>query len=202
MKTVNLFTLLLLLGSFLLTNCTQKETAPAQPEGETTAQTASKPTEGDLVKKGEYLVHILGCNDCHSPKIMTDKGPVPDPKRLLAGHPADEQLAPIADRGILKGYALFNMSLTAAVGPWGTNYAANLTPDESGLANWSLEQFGKALRQGKAKGMDNGRMLMPPMPWQNYVNMTDDDLAAIFAYLQSIPPVKNVVPAPVPPVAG
>jgi hypothetical protein len=39
-------------------------------------------------------------------------------------------------------------------------------------------------------------MLMPPMPWQNYVNMNDDDLVAIFAYLRSIPAVKNVVPRP------
>lgn len=185
--------------SFLLTNCTKNEPAPtAEGEASTLAE-VGKTLPGDQVKRGEYLVGILGCNDCHSPKMMTDNGPVPDPKLLLSGFPASEKLAPIADKDILKGYALFNMSLTAAVGPWGTNYAANLTPDETGLANWTLEQFGKALRQGKSKGMDNGRMLMPPMPWQNYVNMNDDDLTAIFAYLQSIPTVKNVVPAPVPP---
>ncbi len=199
MKTIPLLTFLFM-GSLLLTNCAEKQTAPTEAaETETTADASAKTTPEDQVKRGEYLVHILGCNDCHSPKIMTAQGPAPDPKLLLSGHPASEQLAPIADKGVLKGYALFNMSLTAAIGPWGTNFAANLTPDESGLANWTLEQFGKALRQGKSKGMDNGRMLMPPMPWQNYVNMNDDDLVAIFAYLQSIPAVKNVVPAPVPP---
>jgi hypothetical protein len=118
---------------------------------------------------------------------------------MLSGHPADEKIAPISNKSILRDYALFNMSLTAAVGPWGTSYAANLTPDETGLGNWSLEQFEKALKHGKSKGLDNGRMLLPPMPWQNYSLLSNDDLAAIWAYLQSIKPVNNVVPAPVPP---
>ncbi len=200
LKTIT-FSATLILLAFLSVQCTNTE---SKPKDDPTVQnlTEHPNTEADDIKRGEYLVQILGCNDCHSPKIMTEKGPVPDPNRLLSGHPADEQLAPIADKGILKGYALFNMSLTAAVGPWGTNFAANLTPDDSGLANWTLEQFGKALRQGKWKGMDGNRMLNPPMPWQNYVNMSDGDLAAIFAYLKSLPPVKNVVPAPIPTAAG
>ena len=92
--------------------------------------------------------------------------------------------------------------LTAAVGPWGTSYAANQTPAETGLANWSYEQFKKALTEGKSKGMDNGRMLLPPMPWPNYVGMSEADLTALFAYLKAIPAVKNVVPAPVPPAVN
>ncbi len=151
------------------------------------------------VERGKYLVHIMGCNDCHSPKIMTPQGPAPDPARMLSGYPAADPLPKIADKGILKDYALFNMSLTVGIGPWGTTYAANLTPDDTGLGNWSLEQFKKALREGKAKGMDNGRMLLPPMPWQNYRDLSDDDAAAMFAYLQSIPAVRNIVPSPVPP---
>ncbi|MBL7825790.1 MAG: c-type cytochrome [Saprospiraceae bacterium] len=148
------------------------------------------------IERGKYLVEIMGCNDCHTPKIMTPQGPAPDPARLLSGYPAADTLPVIADKNILKDWALFNMSLTVGVGPWGVTFAANLTPDESGLGNWSLEQFKKALREGKAKGLDGGRMLRPPMPWQNYKNLSDDDAAAIFAYLKSIPAVKNVVPAP------
>ncbi len=143
----------------------------------------------------------MGCNDCHSPKIMTPQGPAPDPARMLSGYPADEKLATIADAKILKDYALFNGALTAAIGPWGTSFSANLTPDDTGLGNWTLEQFGKALREGKFKGMEGTRPLLPPMPWQNYTALNDEDLAAVFAYLQSIPPVKNVVPAPLPPAA-
>lgn len=178
---------------FLFIQCAQHTEKPKN-------DTSEPPTAAvDDVKRGEYLVQTMGCNDCHSPKIMTPQGPAPDPKRLLSGHPSDEVLAPIADKNVLKGYALFSMGLTAGIGPWGTTYAANLTPDETGLGNWTLEQFGKAVRQGKSKGMDNGRMLLPPMPWQNLVNLSDADLKAIWAYLRSIPPVKNVVPAPVPP---
>lgn len=187
----------LFFGGIFLGSCTEKESAPA----ETQAAEATAPSQADLVKRGAYLIQTMGCNDCHTPKMMTPQGPAPDAKRLLSGHPAEEQLAAIADKKIMKDYALFNMSLTAAVGPWGTSFAANLTPDDTGLGNWTLEQFGKALREGKSKGMDGTRLLLPPMPWQNFVNLNDDDLAAMFAYLQSIPPVKNVVPAPLPPAA-
>ena len=47
--------------------------------------------------------------------------------------------------------------------------------------------------------MDNTRPLLPPMPWTEYRNFPDEDLAAIFAYLKTIKPVDNVVPAPIQP---
>lgn len=177
----------------LLAHCTQK--APdAQPEKLATSQ-------ADMVKRGEYLVTIGGCNDCHSPKIMTDKGPAPDPKRILSGHPADEALPPITDKKMIAPgqWSLFSPGLTAAVGPWGTSFAANLTPDDTGLGAWTFEQFKKAMREGKSKGLDGTRPLLPPMPWFNFVKATDEDLQAMFAYLQSLPPVKNTVPNPLPP---
>ena len=196
MKT-NHFLTFVILTSLFFTNCTDPQPAPA----ESAPAAEAKATPADLAKRGEYLVHIMGCNDCHTPKIMTPQGPAPDPARMLSGHPAEEKLAAISDPRVLKNYALFNGSLTAAVGPWGTSFSANLTPDETGLGNWTLEMFGKALREGKLKGMEGTRPLLPPMPWQNYASLTDDDLAAIFAYLQSVPPVKNVAPAPLPPAA-
>jgi hypothetical protein len=150
------------------------------------------------VERGEYLVTVLGCNDCHSPKTMTPTGPAPDPARLLSGFPANEILPPY-DAETAKGYVLFNMDLTAATGPWGTSFAANLTPDETGIGNWSEEQFVKALKQGKWMGMDGGRQLLPPMPWQGFANLPDEDVLAIFAYLKSIKPVSNTVPLPIPP---
>ena len=118
---------------------------------------------------------------------------------MLSGYPADRPIAPIESEMIKQGFAVFYPDLTASKGPWGMSFAGNLTPDETGIGNWTEEQFKKALTQGKAKGMENGRPLLPPMPWFNYVNLTDDDLHAIFTYLNSIPPVSNVVPAPVPP---
>ncbi len=146
-----------------------------------------------LVKKGNHLVNTLGCNDCHSPKIMTEHGPIPDPDRLLSGHPANEQL-PSYDTEITKNYVLLNMNGTAAVGPWGTSFAGNLTPDETGIGSWSESQFITSIKHGKYKGLEGSRQLLPPMPWQGYAELSDEDIKAIFVYLKSLKPVENIVP--------
>ena len=154
----------------------------------------------DVIERGEYLVTIMGCNDCHSPKRMGENGPEIIPELMLSGYPADRPIAPIESELIQEGFAMFYPDLTASKGPWGMSFAGNLTPDETGIGNWTEEQFKMALTQGKLKGLADGRPLLPPMPWFNYVDIKDEDLHAIFTYLQSIPPVSNVVPAPVPPV--
>ena len=121
----------------------------------------------------------------------------PDPARLLSGHPQDEVIPKIPDDR--DGWVLFSMGLTASLGPWGVSYAANLTPDDTGLGDWSFEQFKTAITKGKYKGLEGSRSLLPPMPWQQFRNFSDQDLEAIFTYLQSLKPVKNLVPAPVSP---
>lgn len=89
---------------------------------------------------------------------------------------------------------------TAFSGPWGVSFTANLTPDpDTGLGRWSAENFIGALRTGRHLGV--GRPIMPPMPWPNYAQMTDDDLKALFAFLQSIPAIRNRVPDWIPPIA-
>ena len=55
------------------------------------------------------------------------------------------------------------------------------------------------MTKGKYKGLENGRMLLPPMPWMSYAEMSDDDLSAMYAYLMSVDPVDNLVPAAVSP---
>ncbi|MDX2121300.1 MAG: c-type cytochrome [Gemmatimonadota bacterium] len=162
------------------------------------ARQASAPAE-DPVARGAYLVNLGGCHDCHTPKVMTAAGPVPDTTRSLSGHPASEAL-PALPAGVIgpdRWGAVTNNGLTAWVGPWGTSFTANLTPDRTGLAGWTPEVFIETIRQGKHAGV--GRALLPPMPWQMYAHMTDEDLRAVFAYLQSLPPVSNAVPAPLPP---
>jgi cytochrome c553 len=148
------------------------------------------------VARGEYLVTFGGCNDCHSPKVMTEKGPVPDSGRLLSGHPAGTKLPPFKKDDIGPGkWVLFSEDLTACVGPWGVTCAANLTPDaNTGIGLWTEEMFANAIRTGKHMGM--GRPIMPPMPWQSVAGLSDDDLSAVYAYLKSLPPVKNQVPGP------
>ena len=150
------------------------------------------------IQRGQYLVSLMGCHDCHSPKVMTLHGPQIDSTRLLSGHPASLPL-PKINVGELKSWVLFGQDLTTAVGPWGVSFSANLTSDETGIGNWSEEQFIKSIREGKYKGMDNTRPLLPPMPWDMIRRATDEDLKAIFAYLKSTRPVENRVPAPIPP---
>jgi hypothetical protein len=153
-------------------------------------------SKAELIKRGRYLTTIGGCNDCHSPKMMTPHGPEPDPTRLFSGHPQTEKL-PQFDNN--KEWMHFNHGLTAFNGPWGVSYAANLTPDDTGIGSWSFEQFKTAITKGKYKGLEGSRDLLPPMPWQMYRNFTEDDLLAVFTYLKSLPPVNNLVPTPIAP---
>jgi hypothetical protein len=76
----------------------------------------------------------------------------------------------------------------------------NLTPDTAtGIGEWTEDSFIQAIRTGKHQGQPNGRALLPPMPWIVYRHASDEDLKAIWAYLRSIPPIKNEIPLPVPP---
>jgi hypothetical protein len=154
------------------------------------------------VKWGEHLVTIGGCNDCHTPKKMGPHGPVNDSSLMLSGHPANMPPPPVNRRELeSKGVAATQM-LTAWVGPWGISYAANLTPDSAGIGSWKEEQFIKAMREGKFKGLDNTRPLLPPMPWEGFRYISDDEIKAVFAYLKSIKPIHNIVPQAAPPASA
>ena len=149
----------------------------------------SKPANS-LVERGRYLATAGGCGDCHTPKTASWE---PDSSRLLAGSPSNAP-APSAPRKA--GEVVSSAGSTAFHGPWGISYAANLTPDPAtGIAREYTEaSFIRALRTGKTP---DGGSILPPMPWQNYAKMTDDDLKALWAYLQSLKPVKNKVKPPV-----
>jgi mono/diheme cytochrome c family protein len=152
------------------------------------------------VERGKFLVMIGGCNDCHTPLKMGANGPEPDFSRMLSGHPAEMQMPPPPALPPGPWLVVASATLTAWSGPWGVSYTANLTPnEETGLGAWDEKMFIQALRTGKHLGA--GRDIMPPMPWQAVGKLNDDDLRAIFAYLKSIPPVKNKVPDPLPPPA-
>jgi len=114
------------------------------------------------------------------------------------GHPSAEAFS-LADKKELiaaQQVAVFSAGMTAAAGPWGVSFAANLTSDDTGIGVWSEAQFIKAMREGKSKGLDNTRPLLPPMPWPSYKNLNDDDLKAVFAFLKTVKPIENVVPLP------
>ncbi|HRI99107.1 MAG TPA: c-type cytochrome [Nocardioides sp.] len=161
--------------------------------------TSSAQRAPDPVERGRYLVTAAGCNDCHTPMIMGPDGPMQDPNHVLAGHPASRVVPPPPAP---EGPWIVSVSdtFTAWSGPWGVSFTANLTPDEeTGLGTWDSATFIATIRNGRHMG--KGRKLLPPMPVEMIATYTDEDLAAIFAYLQSLPPVKNRVPEPIPPAA-
>ena len=169
---------------------------PAQKAPAATAP-AQRAAAQSPVERGKYLVTMAGCHDCHTPKTPAGE---PDMKRQFAGHPANEKLAAVP-AGLIapdKWGAVTNNNLTAWVGGWGVSFAPNLTPDRAtGLGTWTADMFVKALRTGKHRG--DGRAILPPMPWPMYKDMTEADLRAMFTYLQSIPPINNMAPLPLPP---
>ncbi|HTV31418.1 MAG TPA: cytochrome c [Xanthobacteraceae bacterium] len=123
--------------------------------------------DADLAR-GQYLVTIGGCNDCHTPGTLLGK---PDTAKLLSG----------SDVGLgVPGLGVF--------------VGRNLTPDkETGLGSWTQAQIVAAITTGKRP---DGRTLAPIMPWRFYSHLTKEDADAIAAYLQSLPPVRHAVPGP------
>jgi mono/diheme cytochrome c family protein len=159
-------------------------------------------TRAQQVARGAYLVTIGGCNDCHTPWIQQPDGKMgPDLTRMLSGHPQQIPITSPAQLSRLKSdrWAVATAPTnTAFSGPWGVSFAANLSPDvNTGTGIWTFEIFKNTIRNGRHWGV--ARPLLPPMPWFNYREMTDEDLAAVFAYLRTIKPIHNEVQPPLPP---
>jgi mono/diheme cytochrome c family protein len=148
-------------GLIAVVSCSQRQPeTPAPP-----ATPAMSP-----VQRGEYLVAITGCGDCHTPGTLYG---APDLKRALSG------------------------SELGWRGPWGVSFAGNLTPDlETGIGSWSDAEIERALRSGVKK---DGSPVAPPMPWPDFARLSPEDMAAVIAYLRSIPAVKHKNLGPIPP---
>ena len=118
--------------------------------------------------RGEYLVSIGGCNDCHTPGNFLGKR---DTSRVLGGSEV--------------GFEIPHL---------GTFYGPNLTPDkETGLGNWTTEQIAAAITTGVTP---DGRHLAPAMPSADFAALSSEDAQSIALYLKSLPPVHNQVPGP------
>ena len=125
-----------------------------------------QPDVSTPVKRGEYLVTIAGCTDCHTPQA---KG------------------QPIRGLEFAGGFIL--------EGPWGRVASANITPDPSGISYYDEALFLEMIRTGYVKA----RKINQIMPWDDYRNLTDEDLKAIFAYIRTLKPVKHRVDNTEPP---
>ncbi|MDZ7644355.1 MAG: cytochrome c [Woeseiaceae bacterium] len=76
--------------------------------------------------------------------------------------------------------------------PFGTIYSTNITPDaETGIGEWTLDDFTTALREGRG---DDGEHLYPVFPYTSYTMTSDAEVAALFAYLQTLRPVTYTPP--------
>jgi mono/diheme cytochrome c family protein len=132
-----------------------------------------KPAAADktkLIARGKQIATVSGCNDCHTPGTLFG---APDFDRTLAG------------------------SELGWSGPWGTTYARNLTPDpETGLGYYKAHEIVAAIKSGKRL---DGQPMLPPMPWQNLLALSDEDLNALAEYLESLPPISHAVPERLPP---
>ncbi len=118
------------------------------------------------VKRGQYLVTVAGCTDCHTPQT---KG------------------QPIRGLEFAGGFIL--------EGPWGRLASANITPDASGISYYDEAMFLEMIHTGYVKA----RKINQVMPWEDFRGLTDEDLKGIFAYLQTLKPVKHRVDNTEPP---
>lgn len=75
--------------------------------------------------------------------------------------------------------------------PFGTVYAGNLTPDATGLGDWSVVDFRRALRHGRGR---DGRLLVPAFPYTHFTRVSRDDMDALYAHLRQLPPVAQANP--------
>jgi len=82
----------------------------------------------------------------------------------------------------------------AILTPFGAIHSPNITPDnETGIGRWSADDFWRALHNGKGK---DGKLLYPAFPYPDYTRVTRSDADAMFAYLRSLPPVRQENRAP------
>ncbi len=101
--------------------------------------------------------------------------------------PQDAHGQPLAGMDFAGGFIL--------AGPWGRVASANITPDQSGISYYDQATFTEAIRTGFV----GARKLNQIMPWHTYRGMTDEDIGAMFVYLETLKPVRHHVDNTEPP---
>ena len=195
MKRITIGAAMFTAAIFLFTQCANEKKSDTSDVQPTVAQYGGYESQA---KWGEHLVTVGACGDCHTPKKMTDHGPVEDSALLLSGHPAQLPIPPVDRLEMEAKNVAVTQTLTSWIGPWGVSFSANLTPDSTGIGAWKEEQFIYALRNGVTKGIAGSRPILEPMPWRSFRFYSDEELKAIFSYLKTVKAIKNIVQAPMP----
>lgn len=143
--------------------------------------------EKEPVLRGKKLVEVVGCHDCHTPKVFSGEETSLDNERLLSGHPPESNPPNIDPQKISEeNWLVTNNHFTAFASNWGISFAPNLTPDnETGIGTWTEDMFVANMTSGKHR---------PPMPVFTITGLEEEDLKIIFNYLKTITPIKNEVP--------
>lgn len=146
---------------------------------------------------GQAIVEGWNCSFCHTPQIKGPDGKsIPDPNRLMSGHPADEKIPAVPDMVMTSPeWMEFLDNLDSTV--WATDnllvFSANLTPDdETGIGTWTEVEFVETIREGRHRGIE--RRIKYPMPWRELSEVSDEELLSVYEYLMSLEPVNNKVP--------
>ena len=154
----------------------------------------------EQIEIGEKLVLEARCGFCHTPYIETTDIDKPETLKVFSGHPEDYKFpelpkVPVGSQQWLE----FVENLENTV--WLNNdmivFSANITPHkETGIGTWTNDMFINTIRTGKHP--ETNKNLKQPMPWNEYSELSDQQLTAIFAYLMTLKPVENKVPGPLP----
>ncbi|MDH3768501.1 MAG: cytochrome c [Gammaproteobacteria bacterium] len=178
MKIIATIIIALALGACANTYNPTEDYESVQPTTMMSAPAARRASEStDPAMRGRYLVELLGCGTCH-----TDGALVGEPRmdRWLAG----------SNIGIAYSNPL-------EVDNPGVVFPRNLTPDnDTGLGRWTDDEIADMIRTGVGR---HGGVAVPVMPWPAFARLGDQDVAAIVAYLRSVPPVSHRVPERVAP---
>ena len=140
----------------------------------TTSNSSKEDSLQKVIARGSYLAnHVAACMHCHSQRDFTKyAGPT----------------IPGTEGG---GGEKFDQSIFSAIP--GTIYSRNITPDSStGIGTWTDQEILRAITQGISK---NGDTLFPLMPYANFNRMAKSDLMSIIAYLRTLKPIRNAIPA-------
>lgn len=151
--------------SFFSSCNNEDKTASATPAG-------NEDSVKKMVERGKYLAHhVTICMDCHSQRDFSQfSGPIKEGTEGMGGETFNEKF-----------------------GIPGVVYARNITPDTAnGIGKWTDDEIARAITKGISR---NGDTLFPLMPYPNYNTMSREDIYSIIAYIRTLKPNNNKVPA-------